>query len=145
MGVAVFSDCSRIVSGGGKEVKVWDAKTGTNLMTLTGHSNGVYSVAVFPDCSRIVSGGHDETVRVWDANTGDNLLTLTGHSGAVHSVAVFPDGSRIVSGDDDGTINIWEEDKMVLTRKANEVVDKIELNRDILDMIKDKLPTCRKN
>ena len=64
--VAVFSDCSRIVSGSDDmSVKIWDAKTGTNLMTLTGHSDYVRGVAVFRDGTRIVSGSNDKSVRVW--------------------------------------------------------------------------------
>ena len=65
--VAVFSDCSRIVSGSRDEsVRIWDAKTGTNLITLTDYSRCVYCLAVFPDCSRIVSGNTDGSVKIWN-------------------------------------------------------------------------------
>ena len=108
-------------------------------------------MAVFPD-SRILSVINDvddsDGVKVWDANTGDNLLSLSFDGKSLTSIAVFPDNTRVVSvdvsGDEDGDVRIWKENRMVLTRKANDVVDKIELNRDILDMIKAKLPTCSK-
>ena len=64
--VAVFPDCSRIVSAScDKFVKIWDANSGLELLELTGHSSAVVVVAVFPDCSRIVSGSDDKSVKVW--------------------------------------------------------------------------------
>ena len=54
MGVAVFPDGRRVVSGSSDNtVKVWDAATGGCVATLTGHSEmvwrGVFS-AVFLVC-----------------------------------------------------------------------------------------------
>ena len=37
-------------------VKVWDADTGTEILTLKGHTGQVSSVAFSPDGKRIVSG-----------------------------------------------------------------------------------------
>ena len=111
--VAVFPDCSRIVSGSGDEtVKVWDAKSGTNLMTLTENSFSawdvvVHCVSVFPDCSRIASGNNDNSVKIWDAKTGEKLYEITGHSGLVNCMSVFPHCSRIVSGSIDRSVKVW--------------------------------------
>jgi eukaryotic-like serine/threonine-protein kinase len=89
-------------------VKVWDAITSEELLTLRGHNGYVLSVAVSADGKRIVSGSLDQTVKVWDAITGEELLTLRGHNGSVQSVAVRAEGKRIVSGSQDGTIKIWD-------------------------------------
>ena len=63
--VDVFPDCSRIVSGSlDGFVKIWDAKTGLELLELTGHCISM-CMAVFPDCSRIVSGNYDGSMKVW--------------------------------------------------------------------------------
>jgi hypothetical protein len=110
--VAFSPDGTRIVSGSSdKTVKVWDAATGAEALTLKGHTSGVRSVAFSPDGTRIVSGSSDKTVRLWDAATGAEALTLKGHTGPVWSVAFSPDGTRIVSGSYDKTVKVWDAGK----------------------------------
>ena len=89
-------------------MKVWDAATGQQALSLKGHIGTVDSVAYSPDGKRIVSGGVDKTVKVWDAATGQEALSLKGHTGAVTSVAYSPDGKRIVSGCNDKTVKVWD-------------------------------------
>ena len=57
------------------EVKVWDAQTGQELLTLKGHRRFVESVAFSPDGKRLATLARDNT-KVWDAQTGQELLTL---------------------------------------------------------------------
>jgi WD40 repeat protein len=77
-------------------MKVWDAQTGQELLTLKG---GAYSVAYSPDGKRLATGSGQGDVKVWDGRTGQEMLTLKGqHSDAVLSVAFSPDGKRLASG-----------------------------------------------
>ena len=46
-------------------LKVWDAESGQEILTLKGHSGWVTSVSFSPDGKRIVSGSEDQTLRVW--------------------------------------------------------------------------------
>ena len=65
--VAFSPDGQRIVSGSAdKAVKIWDANSGEELQTLTGHY--VISVAFSPDGQRIVSGSIDGTLKIWDVS-----------------------------------------------------------------------------
>jgi len=62
----------RIVSGShDKTLKVLDAQTGQETLTLKGHSSDVKSVSFSPDGKRIVSGSGDETLKVWDISSLD--------------------------------------------------------------------------
>ena len=107
--VAVTPDGARIVSGANDSTaRVWDAKTGVELLQLKGHTGAVNSVAVTPDGARIVTGSSDNTARIGDAKTGAPLLQLKGHTRPVRRVAVTPDGSRVVTGSLDNTARVWD-------------------------------------
>ena len=48
-------------------MRVWDAGTGQETLTLIGHNNGIASLAFSPDGRRLGSVYGDGTVKVWDA------------------------------------------------------------------------------
>ena len=92
-------------------MKVWDAETGQELLSLKGHTSQVTSVAYGPDGRRVLSGSWDKTVRVWGAETGQELLSLKGHTAAVNCAAFGPDGRHVATGSDDKTVRVWDTQK----------------------------------
>ena len=74
------------------KVRIWDAATGHERATLTGHTGGVTTVAVAPhgDWLATVGGG---VVAIWDAATGQKKVTFTGHSTEADAAAVAPPSS----------------------------------------------------
>jgi len=52
-----------------KTARIWDAKTGALLVTLTGHNRAVASAQFSADGKRVGTALHDKTARVWDAQT----------------------------------------------------------------------------
>ena len=118
-GCAVSPDGSYIVSAssGGvpqegfdldQMLKVWDAVTGAEQLTLFGHTDVVWNCAISPDGSYIVSASWDRTLKVWDAASGAERLTLKGHTDGVNGCAISPDGSYIVSASWDQTLKVWD-------------------------------------
>jgi WD40 repeat protein/serine/threonine protein kinase len=93
-----------IVAG---EVKVWDAQTGQEILTLKGEKRRITSVAFSPDGKRLVSADGGGTVRMWDAQTGQELRTLKG--GGVR-VVFSPDGKRLASAGGWGNplVKVWD-------------------------------------
>jgi WD40 repeat protein len=109
-GVAFSPDGKRVATasqGQDGEVKVRDAQTGKELLTLKGLSSGAFAVAFSPDGKRLATAsaffergkGQAREVKVWDAKTGEELLTIQGSgiSFGGESVAFSPDGKRLVT------------------------------------------------
>jgi WD40 repeat protein/serine/threonine protein kinase len=103
------------------EIKLWDATTGQEPLTLKAHTGHVNSVAFSPNGNHIVSGSGDNTVKVWDTATGQETLTLKGHREGVWSVAFSGDGKRIATGSEDRTVKVWDvaSDEELFTLKGH--------------------------
>ena len=67
-------------------IKLWDARTGKELATLSGHNGGVGSVCYSPNGRQLASAGYDATVRLWDAESFQETAVLTGHTQTVAEV-----------------------------------------------------------
>jgi len=73
-------DGKRIATGSeDKTVKIYDAQTAQEVLTLTGPTEGVSKVMFSPpDGARLLSVSKDYTVRVWDSETGHALFEAGG-------------------------------------------------------------------
>jgi WD40 repeat protein len=114
--VSYSPDGTRLASASGHplnpgepgEIKVWDTKSGAELLSLRGHTGPVYSVNYSPDGSCVASASEDHTLKVWDARSGAEVMTLRRHTSTVFSVSYSPDGSRLASASKDGTVKVWD-------------------------------------
>jgi WD40 repeat protein len=90
------------------EIQVWDLGTQQSLLTLSGHTNWVWTIAFSPDGKFLASGSHDQTIRIWHLGDRQCVQILRGHQNWVWSVAFSPDGKFLVSGSWDTTIRLWD-------------------------------------
>lgn len=102
-------------------LKIWDAETGAERLTLSGQtfdaetgaehltlSGQVWDCAVSPAGDWIVSASNDKTLKIWDVLTGVERLTLKDHTGGVTSCAVSPTGDWIISTSTDQKLKLWD-------------------------------------
>jgi WD40 repeat protein len=107
--VAFSPDGNRIAAGDATDaIRIWDASTGQEIKSLSGHQGILCTVLFTADGKRLVSGAYDGTIRIWDCATGEEILTLRGHKNAnVECLDLSPDGKRIVSASFT-TVKLWD-------------------------------------
>ena len=72
--MAFYPDGSRLATAFGRQVKLWDIRSGQELLTLSlpevanpSNETGVAALAFSPDGQRLYAALADGTVRYWEA------------------------------------------------------------------------------
>jgi WD40 repeat protein len=96
--LAISSDGKRIVLGGGDgTIRLLDADTGVEKLTLKGHTGQISVVAISSNGKHIVAGTMAGVIKVWDTDSGREKLSFVWHTGAALGVAISSDGKRILA------------------------------------------------
>ncbi len=102
--------------------RLWDATTGVERATITGHGfTGVQSARFSPDGSRIVTTGGDDAAKVWDVGSSSRVwdgtsgaLLLTIPRDGLLAARFGPNGSRLLTEEGSFTdiigsaTNVWD-------------------------------------
>lgn len=104
----VFSHDGKQVASAGREVKTWDATTGTLIHTYKSEkATGVAAVAYSHDDTLIATVSENTVINIWTSSTAKHLRKLEGHENSIYSV-VFPFHNRfIASSSSDGIVKLW--------------------------------------
>ena len=103
--VAIAGNISRYMTG---VVRILDAESAREVLSLEGHALSVNDVAFSPDQQRLATASLDHTVRLWDLGTGQEILKFSGHSASVTGVRFVSGGQRLLSVSCDRTIRTWD-------------------------------------
>lgn len=129
--ITFSNDGNRLIFANDTIIKVVDATTSEELLSLSGHREWIRDLAVSPNGRKIVSAscrtlvniGHaryeyaadeeemavtENTIMIWDAITGEKLLSFPAHSNRINSISFSPDGKQFVTTSFDRNIKIWD-------------------------------------
>jgi WD40 repeat protein len=110
-GVAFSSDDGKLATVAWHSARIWDARTGGQLLELPGVTSGVYAtgLAFSPDGSRLATanGAQLQAVRVFDTTSGE-LRSEFALPVEANTVAYSPDGGRLATGNFNGTASILD-------------------------------------
>jgi WD40 repeat protein len=92
------------------EIRWWDAATGKERGTVTGHGSIVRTLAFSSDGTWLVSGGHDGSVLLWEWHQGAPKLAveLKDHRAAVVTASFAADGTTLVTADGNQDLCWWD-------------------------------------
>ena len=97
------------VQGGNSDIKLWDAATGWERLSLKGLQRAVSSMAFAPDNQTLATGSFSAgELILWDVSTGKAIRTLQSGQPGLHSLAFAADGKTLASGGEDGTVKMWD-------------------------------------
>ena len=113
--VAYSPDGNRIATAGGdKTVRIWDGKTGDELLVLE-HPIEVGKVIFSPDGMQLATSAGDGLVRLWDVASAKELIILRGARKPVApdprivDISFSPEGTLLATVDrGEGHLRLWD-------------------------------------
>lgn len=66
--------------------RIWDLRTGKNIMVMQGHVKQVLSISFSPNGYHVATGSDDNSVRIWDLRTSGCVYVLPAHNNLVSQV-----------------------------------------------------------
>jgi WD40 repeat protein len=124
-----------MASAAGPDIRVWNTRMKTELLTIQVPGNECLHVRFMPDGKGIVSGWSDGKIRMFTPQTGKLIFAIeNAHNGGVTAISNFSDCTRIVSGGAAGEIRVWRitRSSQILEKSLKEHKSKVTA----IDMIR---------
>ncbi|NRF71360.1 toll/interleukin-1 receptor domain-containing protein [Aquincola sp. S2] len=100
-------DGGRLLSHGGRELRIWRIATPAQRDKLAGHAAWVTGVSVSPDGKRALSHGSEATARLWDPASGSERARLAAGGTQVLASAFSSDGLTAFLLANNGELSSW--------------------------------------
>jgi len=81
------------------------------IASLTGHTDGIFSMIRHPTLlNTVASGSCDGVIKLWNLTTLTQRTSIQAHDGFVRGLTFTPDGKSMISCGEDKTIKMWKLD-----------------------------------
>jgi WD40 repeat protein len=107
-GLAFNPDGRSIVSGGEREVVLWDSSSVASEHVLQTGESPIWSVAYSRDGRLVAAGGSDGSVRVFDLSNPGTSQSWTASNLAITSLSFSSDGRSLATLGCDDTLRLWD-------------------------------------
>lgn len=100
----------RYVASGGVDsiVRIWDTKTGKQVVELSGHRGRIQDLSFAPSGRSLVSSDWYGNVKLWHIPQGKLIATLKSKGATVTSLAFGPMGDQLAGTTTDGRVLLWD-------------------------------------
>lgn len=88
--------------------RLWDARTGQQLLLQDGHVRECCALAFHPDGSLIYTADAGGVGLLWDIRSGQMIQGFQGHGKKVTDVSCHPNGFQIATSSSDNTVKVWD-------------------------------------
>ena len=90
----------------GTRIRLWDARSGNALATLSGLVTDLSGFAFSSDGKAFAANFADSGAALWDVKTGRRIMTLAG----VSALTFSPDGKTLAVSSGSRTVRLWDVD-----------------------------------
>ena len=102
-------DGEKLAAGGADNVvKIFETKSGKQLVRIEQHADWVTDLAFSPDGTQLVTASRDRSARVFDVTTGEMKSAYLKHEDPLFAVAWSDDGKQIFSAGRDRKVHAWQ-------------------------------------
>jgi WD40 repeat protein len=111
--VSISDDGTRVATGGGGDIDIWNTTTGKRLLKGLRHGNRLYSLRFSPDSKLLLSASGSGSARLWDASTGEPRGDPLEHEGLpsenyVLDARFSPNGRLVATAGKNGQAKLWD-------------------------------------
>ncbi|CAD8116514.1 unnamed protein product [Paramecium primaurelia] len=110
--IAINKDCSIVIAGCDKQIKVFEFKQEVLKQTqlLSEHQDSIITLKFMSKSNQFISGSDDKSIIIWSMNQSNSWIIqqkLNGHNNSIYSLILNNNEDLIISGSADKTIKFW--------------------------------------
>ncbi|MGV3486087.1 MAG: WD40 repeat domain-containing serine/threonine protein kinase [Planctomycetaceae bacterium] len=101
-------------TGGEREIRVWEVKTGEPIRTLTADVPGFQALDFSPSTAQLAAGSADGFVRLYDPLAKSQMVRQFRHGPPVTLVCFSSDGRQLAACGKTGAVRLWDPIEVTL-------------------------------